>query len=134
MIQRGIDTPELAKDFFDLSPDKLHDPWLLPDINKVVDRLEKAIKDQEQEVISLMDKIAGMQLKLNEINKCLPKDKYRKKHFLDEGVVIDQIWNDSKPSLKKAEKTKVKKVSKKTKDKKYNASCNISRWTWDKII
>ena len=47
MIQRGIDTPELAKDFFDLSPDKLHDPWLLPDINKVVDRLEKAIKDQE---------------------------------------------------------------------------------------
>ena len=28
------------------------------------------------------------------------KDKYRKKHFLDEGVVIDQIWNDSKPSLK----------------------------------
>ena len=32
MIQRGIDTPELAEDFFDLSPDKLHDPWLLPDI------------------------------------------------------------------------------------------------------
>ena len=41
MIQRGIDTPELANDFFDLSPEKLHDPWLLPDINKVVDRLEK---------------------------------------------------------------------------------------------
>jgi len=30
---------------------------------------KKAIKDQEQEVISLMDKIAGMQLKLNEIKK-----------------------------------------------------------------
>ena len=30
---------------------------------------EKAIKAQEQEVISLMDKIAGMQLKLNEIKK-----------------------------------------------------------------
>jgi hypothetical protein len=30
---------------------------------------EKALKDQEQEVVSLMDKIAGMQLKLNEIKK-----------------------------------------------------------------
>ena len=38
------------------------------------------------------------------------KDKYRKKHLRDEGAVIDQIWNDSKPALKKAEKTKVKKV------------------------
>lgn len=47
MIQRGIDTPELAEDFFDLSPDKLHDPWLLPDIVPVVDRLEKAIKEQD---------------------------------------------------------------------------------------
>ena len=47
MIQRGIDTPELANDFFDLSPEKLHDPWLLPDINKVVDRLEHAINEKE---------------------------------------------------------------------------------------
>ncbi len=47
MIQRGISTTEMAEDFFDLSPDKLHDPWLLPDIIPVVDRLEKAINDQE---------------------------------------------------------------------------------------
>jgi single-stranded-DNA-specific exonuclease len=47
MIQRGIDTVEKAEEFFDLSPEKLHDPWLLPDIEPVVDRLEKAIKDQE---------------------------------------------------------------------------------------
>jgi len=47
MIHRGITTPLLANDFFDLSPEKLHDPWLLPDINKVVDRLQEAIKLQE---------------------------------------------------------------------------------------
>ena len=47
MLQRGIDTVEKAEEFFDLSPEKLHDPWLLPDIHPVVDRLEKAIKDQE---------------------------------------------------------------------------------------
>jgi single-stranded-DNA-specific exonuclease len=47
MIQRGIDTPELAREFFDLSPEKLHDPWLLPDIHKVIDRLEKAINEKE---------------------------------------------------------------------------------------
>jgi single-stranded-DNA-specific exonuclease len=47
MLQRGIDTVEKAEEFFDLSPSKLHDPWLLPDINQVVDRLEKAIKDNE---------------------------------------------------------------------------------------
>ena len=47
MIQRGIDTVEKANDFFDLSETKLHDPWLLPDIEKVVDRLEEAINKKE---------------------------------------------------------------------------------------
>lgn len=38
------------------------------------------------------------------------KDKYKKKHLLAEGAVIDQLWRESKPALKKAEKNKVKKV------------------------
>ncbi|PKK96433.1 MAG: hypothetical protein CVV58_06390, partial [Tenericutes bacterium HGW-Tenericutes-3] len=38
------------------------------------------------------------------------KDKYKKKHLIEEGEVIDQIWRETKPLLKKAEKTKVRKV------------------------
>ena len=53
MIQRGIDTPELAREFFDLSPEKLHDPWLLPDIHKVIDRLEKAINELKADIDSI---------------------------------------------------------------------------------
>jgi len=40
----------------------------------------------------------------------LAKDKYKKKHFISEGELIDQVWKDSKPALKKAEKTKAKKI------------------------
>lgn len=47
MLHRGIDNVEKANNFFDLSVDKLHDPWLLPDIETVVDRLEKAINEKE---------------------------------------------------------------------------------------
>lgn len=47
MLHRGIDNVEKANNFFDLSVDKLHDPWLLPDIERVVDRLEKAISEKE---------------------------------------------------------------------------------------
>ena len=47
LLQRNLNTVEKAEEFFDLSPEKLHDPWLLPDIHKVVDRLEAAIKNKE---------------------------------------------------------------------------------------
>lgn len=40
----------------------------------------------------------------------LSRDKYKKKHFIAEGELIDQVWRNSKPALKKAEKVKTKKV------------------------
>lgn len=51
LIQRGIDTFEKAKEFFRPSLDKLHDPFLLTDMDKAVERLHKAISKGEKILI-----------------------------------------------------------------------------------
>jgi len=48
LIQRGIETFEEAKNFFRPSLDHLHDPYLMKDMDKAVERIEKAIKNQER--------------------------------------------------------------------------------------
>jgi len=47
LIQRGIETFEQAKQFFRPTLDDLHDPFLMKDMNKAVERIEKAIENQE---------------------------------------------------------------------------------------
>ncbi|HEX9152253.1 MAG TPA: single-stranded-DNA-specific exonuclease RecJ [Flavobacterium sp.] len=47
LVQRGIETFEDAKRFFRPSLDDLHDPYLMKDMDKAVERIEKAIKNQE---------------------------------------------------------------------------------------
>lgn len=47
LIQRGIETFEQAKLFFRPSLDDLHDPYLMKDMDKAVERIEKAIANQE---------------------------------------------------------------------------------------
>ena len=47
LIQRGIETFEDAKQFFRPSLDDLHDPYLMKDMDKAVERIEKAIANQE---------------------------------------------------------------------------------------
>jgi single-stranded-DNA-specific exonuclease len=47
LVQRGIDTFEKAKSFFRPSLDELHDPFLMADMQKAVDRIEKAIQNNE---------------------------------------------------------------------------------------
>ncbi|MBK0371050.1 single-stranded-DNA-specific exonuclease RecJ [Flavobacterium agrisoli] len=47
LVQRGIETFEQAKDFFRPSLTKLHDPYLMKDMDKAVNRIEKAIQNQE---------------------------------------------------------------------------------------
>lgn len=43
LISRGIETYEEAKQFFRPSFDELHDPFLMKDMDKAVDRIEKAL-------------------------------------------------------------------------------------------
>lgn len=47
LVQRGITTFEKAKNFFRPSLTDLHDPYLLKDMDKAVERIEKAISNNE---------------------------------------------------------------------------------------
>ena len=47
LVQRGIETYEEAKKFFRPSLDDLHDPFLMKDMGKAVDRIEKAVAKEE---------------------------------------------------------------------------------------
>jgi single-stranded-DNA-specific exonuclease len=47
LIQRGIENFDQAKAFFRPSLDDLHNPYLMKDMDKAVERIEKAIENQE---------------------------------------------------------------------------------------
>jgi len=47
LVQRGINTFEQAKSFFRPSLSELHDPFLMKDMDKAVERISKAIENEE---------------------------------------------------------------------------------------
>ena len=51
LVQRGIDTVEKAKKFFSPSLRDLHDPFLMKDMEKAVERIEKAVNEEETVMI-----------------------------------------------------------------------------------
>ena len=51
LLQRGIDDFESAKDFFRPSLDHLHDPFLMQDMERAVNRLKQAIDSNEKILI-----------------------------------------------------------------------------------
>ena len=48
MVQRGITTRKQAEDFFNPSLSSLHDPFLMKDMNRAVDRISTAISRNEK--------------------------------------------------------------------------------------
>jgi single-stranded-DNA-specific exonuclease len=48
MVQRGITTKKQAEDFFNPSLSSLHDPFLMKDMNRAVDRISTAISRNEK--------------------------------------------------------------------------------------
>ncbi len=48
LAQRGIETFEAAKDFFRPHWGQLHDPFLMKDMDRAVDRLEKSLSENEK--------------------------------------------------------------------------------------
>lgn len=51
LVQRGISTPDEATRFFRPNLDDLHDPFLMADMDKAVERLTKAIEHKERILI-----------------------------------------------------------------------------------
>ena len=47
LVQRGIETPEAAAGFFNPSLGDLHDPFLMKDMDKAVERISRAVADGE---------------------------------------------------------------------------------------
>ncbi len=48
LVQRGIETFEQSKDFFRPQLHQLHDPWLMKDMHKAVERIIRAVNDNER--------------------------------------------------------------------------------------
>ena len=48
LVQRGIDNYEKARNFFRPELSQLHSPWLMKDMEKAVDRITKAMDQQEK--------------------------------------------------------------------------------------
>ena len=48
LVQRGIDTYDIAKNYFRPQLSQLHDPWLMKDMDKAVDRVLSAIEKNEK--------------------------------------------------------------------------------------
>ncbi len=47
LVQRGVQTPEQAEGFFAPSLDRLHDPFLMKDMDRAVERISQAVADKE---------------------------------------------------------------------------------------
>src|SRR4030095_16815642 len=48
LVQRGIDTFEQSKKYFRPELTDLHDPWLMKDMDKAVERIIRAISSKEK--------------------------------------------------------------------------------------
>ncbi|MDR3047893.1 MAG: single-stranded-DNA-specific exonuclease RecJ [Bacteroidales bacterium] len=51
LVDRGIDSPETASDFFSPDINKLHDPFLMQDMDKAVERISRAVINNERILI-----------------------------------------------------------------------------------
>ena len=51
LYNRKIDTPQKVEKFFDLDLDNLYDPFLMPNMDKAIDRIIKALRDGENILI-----------------------------------------------------------------------------------
>ncbi|MBR3302631.1 MAG: single-stranded-DNA-specific exonuclease RecJ, partial [Bacteroidales bacterium] len=51
LVQRGIKNQDKAREFFSPNLNMLHDPFLMKDMDKAVDRIHKAIRTNEKILI-----------------------------------------------------------------------------------
>lgn len=75
LVQRGIDTPELARQFFNPKLEELHDPYLMKDMMLAVKRIEQAIAQGERVMVYGdydVDGITAVALMYNFLSRWMP--------------------------------------------------------------
>ncbi len=91
LVQRNITTSAQAKEFFRPDLNKLHDPFLMKDMDKAVERLEKAIESKEKILIYGdydVDGTTAVALMYTFIKKFNPNVEYYIPDRYDEGYGI----------------------------------------------
>lgn len=92
LVNRGIDSADEAKRFLAPSTEDLLDPFLLPDIEKAVDRLAKAIQNQEPIFIYGdydVDGVSATSLYLEVLREVGARVSYYIPHRLKEGYGLN---------------------------------------------
>ena len=105
LINRGITTVETAEEFLDPHIDKMHSPFLFEDMQKVVERIEHAIANEELILIYGdydVDGITSVSLFLSYLRTIGGKVLYHIPKRLDEGygMNVDAIEKASKHGVK----------------------------------
>ena len=93
LVQRGVENFESAKNYFRPSPDHLHDPFLMADMQKAVDRLILALKNNQNILIYGdydVDGTTSVALAYGYLNKLSPNCKYYINDREEEGYGISQ--------------------------------------------
>lgn len=75
LVQRGIDTTELARQFFNPKLEELHDPYLMKDMMLAVQRIEQAIRNRERVMVYGdydVDGITAVALMYNFLSRWMP--------------------------------------------------------------
>ncbi len=96
-LNRGVATPQQKDAFLGLTETELHDPYLFKDMQKAVDRLEKALSEGERIIIFGdydVDGISGTALLYNCLNKLGFNVSYRLPHRVDDGYGLSSKFVD----------------------------------------
>ncbi len=97
LVQRGIESFEAAKKFFRPSLEHLHDPWLMKDMHKAVERIEKAVVNKESILVFGdydVDGTTSVATLFQFLKKITPQVDYYIPHRYKEGYGISKIGID----------------------------------------
>ena len=91
MASRNIHTPEDAHEYFDVNIKKMHNPFLLPDIRTAIDRLNRAIDDNEKIFVwgdYDVDGVTATAVVVTSLNLLGANIEYKVPHRMEDGYDI----------------------------------------------
>lgn len=97
LVQRGIDTFDISKDFFRPQLSQLHDPWLMKDMAKAVSRVKEAISGNEKILVFGdydVDGTSAVAVMLQFLRSIYPQTDFYIPHRYKEGYGISKAGID----------------------------------------